>query len=388
MSPSLFAFIVPAVMTAFGCYFLIAARWVGKVALFWGIGLLLAAAGFTAPMLPLMPRTISLVANAIFLGVVLSYGQALLLQLGRPTYIKARVAFAVVAYVAIVVAIHRGDLRTELMLGDLAWSVLLGGAVIGAVPGARTPLRWALVAVMTVMTLEAVIRVIAISWLVMAGSGPEDYFASGYAVFTQATAGVIVTVFCLTAMANLIETVMVRFKRDAEHDPLTGLLNRRGLDRAAEKFDPRNRPVSVIQCDLDHFKRINDTYGHAAGDLVLQRVAELLLELAPPESALCRFGGEEFVLLLDDTRLNEAGMLAHRMRMALGGVSWQQLGVEGQVTASFGVAQWSESDHALADAIGRADTALYLAKEGGRNEVFLESRRPFRPAAPRMVRRA
>ena len=361
-------------------------RWVGSVAVYWAVGLLLAAAGFTMPVLPLPPAIIAMSADALFLGVALAYGQALLLQFNRPTEILPRAGFAIFAYVAIVTAVQRGDLQAELMLGDLAWSLLLGWAILGALPHARTPLRWALLAVMTLMTLEALIRVVAISWLISEGSGPEDYFTSNYAVFAQGTAGIIVTAFCLVAMGNVVETIVAKFRRDAEQDPLTGLLNRRGLDRAAIAFSPHKRPVSVIQCDLDHFKHINDSYGHATGDLVLQRVAELILQLVPANAAVSRFGGEEFVVLLDNMRLSDAGMLAHRLRMALGGFQWQQLGMEGQVTASFGVAQWSASDHGLANALGRADAALYLAKEGGRNQVFLESRRPFEAPPPRIVR--
>lgn len=386
MAPTLFAFIVPAVMVAFACAFLVAARWVGRVAVYWAIGLLCAAAGFIAPIVPLPPVVLATCANALFLGAALAYGHALLLQFGRPTQLVPRVVAAAIAYLAIVIAIFGGDLQGELMLSDLAWSLLLGWAIIRALPHAHTPLRWALVAVMSVMTLEALIRVLAISWLVTAGSGPEDYFASSYAVFAQGTAGLIVTVFCLVAMGNLIERVLIGFRSDAEHDPLTGLLNRRGLDRAAIRLDPNKFPVTVIQCDLDYFKDINDTHGHAIGDLVLQRVAKLIVQLVPSNAAVCRFGGEEFVIVLDDTRLNDGGMLAHRLRLALGGVQWQELGVERQLTASFGVAQWSPSDHALTDALGRADAALYMAKEGGRNQVFLETHRPFRPQSPRVTR--
>jgi diguanylate cyclase (GGDEF)-like protein len=119
---------------------------------------------------------------------------------------------------------------------------------------------------------------------------------------------------------------------------------------------------------------------------VLQRVATLIVQLAPPGSAVCRFGGEEFVLLLDDTRLSDAELLAHRLRLTVAALQWQQLGVQGQLTASFGVAQWSPGDHALADALGRADAALYRAKESGRNQVFLETHRSIPPSPPKALR--
>lgn len=389
MDIGLFAFIVPAEMATFGCAFLLASRWVGPVALWWGAGLLLGSLGFAMPVAPLPPLLIALIADAVFLAAALAYGQALCLQLSViRSALLPRIAAAVVAYGLIVITVFRGDLRSELMLGDIAWSILLGWAIALAVPRARRPLHWALLGVMVLMTLDAVVRVGAITWLVAAGSGPEDYFASPYAMFAQSSAGVLVTLFCLVAMGNVIETLVASFRREADQDPLTGLLNRRGIDRAAAELDPAKRPVSVIHCDLDHFKRINDSYGHAAGDDVLRRVATSIGELSPRGAFVGRFGGEEFVILLDDMRLSDAGMLAHKLRLALATLDWQSHGMAEQVTASFGVAQWSPGDHALSDALNRADAALYLAKQAGRNQVFLESRKELKAPPPRLVKSA
>jgi diguanylate cyclase (GGDEF)-like protein len=205
---------------------------------------------------------------------------------------------------------------------------------------------------------------------------------------TQGTAGFFVAALGLIALANIFHGKMEAARNESERDPLTGLLNRRGLDRIAARLDPRRTKVSVIQCDLDVFKRINDTYGHTVGDKVLQRVAELLSSALPPKAVASRFGGEEFVILVQDMGLSEAGMLAHRMRLAFGGVNWQVLGISDQVTASFGVALWSQGDHALGEALTRADGALYLAKSAGRNQVYLESRLPYDVPGPKLVRSA
>ena len=388
MIVSLSAFIVPAVMVAFASAFLLTSRWAGKLALFWAAGLFAAACGFAVPTLPLPPPVLALTANALFLFTAFAYGHALLLQLGRPTQWRGRAVVAALCYLVIASAIFRGDLQTELMLADLAWVLLLAWPLLRALPHARTAAHRALVAVIGVIALESLVRVVAIGWLVTAGSGPEAFFTSPYAAFAQATAGILVAVFGLVALGNIVQTIVDGFRRDAERDPLTGLLNRRGLDRAGAGYDPQKGAVSVIQCDLDHFKRINDTYGHAAGDQVLQRVAALILDIVPADAAVARFGGEEFVVLLGNMRLADAGMLAHRMRMALGNLAWHEIGMAEQLTASFGVAQWSPSDYALADALGRADAALYLAKAEGRNQVYLESRRPFAVPAPRVVRSA
>ncbi|RYE10854.1 MAG: GGDEF domain-containing protein [Hyphomicrobiales bacterium] len=389
MDLPLFAFAVPATMLAFASAFVVAARWSGPVALWWAAGLLLSALGFAVPMLPLPPVVLALTASAVFLGAALAYGQALLLQVGQAGHaLPTRAAVAAFAFAFIAIAVAQGDLRSELILADASWSVLLAWAIAMAVPKAKRPLHWVLIGVMIVMTLETVLRVMAVGWLVGPGSGPEDYFASDYAMIAQGTAGLIVTVFCLVAMGNVIETIVASFRREADQDPLTGLLNRRGIDRAAALLDPDRRPVSVIHCDLDHFKRINDGYGHAAGDEVLRGIAACIAGIVPAGGAVGRFGGEEFVILLDDMRLVEAGVLAHRLRLALANCNWQSLGIDEQLTASFGVAQWSSGDHALSDALNRADAALYLSKDGGRNQVYLESRKVDEPAALRLVRSA
>ena len=160
----------------------------------------------------------------------------------------------------------------------------------------------------------------------------------------------------------------------ATHDDLTGLLNRRAmLDRMQLEQHRSLRsgsPLLIAQLDIDHFKAVNDTHGHAAGDLVLQRFADTVRRNVRDTDVLARWGGEEFVLLLCDTPAADAVALMERLRQAVQAmqVPVAQGGQPITVTVSIGLARHTPADP-LAGTLERADRALYAAKAGGRNRV-------------------
>lgn len=159
-------------------------------------------------------------------------------------------------------------------------------------------------------------------------------------------------------------------ERLSRRDPLTGLTNRRWLDEVllneAERARRYDAPFSVVMADLDHFKEVNDSFGHAVGDQVLRVAADALEAAARMSDVVGRYGGEEFLVLLPNTELHQARVLAERMRkeLRLVPVTFRSE----PVTASFGVAQWVCSD-TVASLVDRADEALYVAKRGGRDRV-------------------
>lgn len=157
--------------------------------------------------------------------------------------------------------------------------------------------------------------------------------------------------------------------RLAVTDGLTGLINRIKLDAelAAEllRVERYNTPLSVVLLDIDHFKHINDTHGHQAGDRVLVTLAEILLNSVRETDKLGRWGGEEFLLICPDTDLAAAQLLAERQRAA---IETHEFSGISTCSASFGVAQYRHGDTATT-LLGRADAALYRAKEGGRNRI-------------------
>ena len=161
----------------------------------------------------------------------------------------------------------------------------------------------------------------------------------------------------------------------ARTDALTGLLNRRAfMEKAEEALAHAVRyghPLSLIMIDLDHFKRVNDEHGHAVGDAVLVGFARRMELQIRVVDVLARLGGEEFVLLLPNVALKDAGLLAERMRNALASSGFAWAGGELHCSASFGVAQLRAGDRVLSYWMARADAALYQAKAKGRNRVEL-----------------
>ena len=153
-------------------------------------------------------------------------------------------------------------------------------------------------------------------------------------------------------------------------DPLTGVANRRSLDatlaREIERVSRLGLSLTVIMVDVDHFKAVNDTLGHAMGDKVLQALAATLSGLLRPYDLVARYGGEEFLIMMPGTTLKNGALAAERFRAAVSRIAIE--GLSQQITASFGVAtllpgQPSDS------LVERADKAMYLAKQKGRNRV-------------------
>lgn len=161
---------------------------------------------------------------------------------------------------------------------------------------------------------------------------------------------------------------MARLGRLTQVDPLTGALNRRGLeDEGHDQFDADARPCVVV-IDADRFKSINDTWGHATGDEVLKRIGAILSGVVRGGDLVARIGGEEFLLVLPGVDLAQAARIAERARAQLEATVVDAGGHPVRVTASFGVAQRAAGESREA-VIARADAALFAAKQGGRNRV-------------------
>lgn len=164
-----------------------------------------------------------------------------------------------------------------------------------------------------------------------------------------------------------------RLETLATHDELTGLWNRRYLNDAAarevEKARAEGSEFSVIMMDLDHFKKINDTYGHAAGDHVLIAVAKASQSSLRHDDIVGRFGGEEFLVLLPNTTAEAAKIVAEKLRAAIEACRATYDGQKLSVTVSLGIASFSPTCSTLKDILIAADLALYRAKDSGRNCV-------------------
>jgi len=181
-----------------------------------------------------------------------------------------------------------------------------------------------------------------------------------------------------------IETQNEELRKLATRDPLTGCLNRRAFHELADKlFEESNasgKPLWCIMTDVDHFKSFNDRFGHAIGDAVLQAVSRCLFSGLRDKDLLCRYGGEEFCIVLQDVTLEGAQQIAERLRTGVATKTAKGLrGVDtGKVTCSFGLAELTPDVKNPAEIMDRADKALYVAKESGRDcvKVWQPDRQP------------
>ena len=176
-----------------------------------------------------------------------------------------------------------------------------------------------------------------------------------------------------------VQDEMAALSRAATIDPLTGIANRGGVDRAladvmAEANEGRRR-MALAVVDIDHFKNLNDTYGHQLGDEILRLVGRALMASTREVDIIGRLGGDEFIVIIRDEDLPGARLLAERVRRAVVDCDLAKVlgkGVLGNVTASIGVAQFQPGD-ALTTLIERADKCLFEAKNRGRNQVVAET---------------
>ncbi|MEG3768841.1 GGDEF domain-containing protein [Alteromonas sp. 14N.309.X.WAT.G.H12] len=170
----------------------------------------------------------------------------------------------------------------------------------------------------------------------------------------------------------MMRIISEKFEQQALHDPLTKLPNRRGINQLLmhelKRHQRSGKPLTLVISDVDHFKQINDTYGHAHGDIVLERTATLLRQHIRRQDIVSRWGGEEFLIILPETTESDAVKLANKLRQSLADTSFWLKDIEVTITASFGICEINENV-SLDRALTLADNALYEAKRLGRNTV-------------------
>jgi len=176
----------------------------------------------------------------------------------------------------------------------------------------------------------------------------------------------------IRAMMATLEEAKLDAENLARFDALTGVLSRRALLEALNtEVERATRYGSALAClmlDLDHFKKFNDTYGHQFGDKVLHQIAQVISGHCRTNDFLGRYGGEEFLVILPETRMDGATTFAERVRSAVAETSLEQN--EERITVSIGVAEWRNGDGSMSKLISQADQALLQAKAAGRNRVM------------------
>ncbi|WP_372999639.1 diguanylate cyclase [Sulfurimonas sp.] len=177
----------------------------------------------------------------------------------------------------------------------------------------------------------------------------------------------------LSEINLMLQNKNIEYENIASTDALTGLYNRHKFTQlylsSYTSMVQRHNDMSLILLDIDYFKKVNDVYGHNAGDKTLVQVSHTLLKILRNVDVVCRWGGEEFLIMLPTADLEHAISIAEKLRKAIEDLC---IDIVGQVTASFGVSQVREGED-MQDVIDRADKALYLAKDSGRNCVKFEA---------------
>ncbi len=181
----------------------------------------------------------------------------------------------------------------------------------------------------------------------------------------------------LTLRVMEVEQLQADLRKQALHDPLTGLYNRRYLNetliREIARSERENHQISFIISDIDHFKKINDTYGHHAGDKFLVEIAQLMRRCARESDFICRYGGEEFLLVLPGITVHDAEKRAEEIRQKCAEICFHYEGHSLTVTMSFGLATYPIHGQEPEEIIMKADKALYTSKSTGRNRVTVWS---------------
>jgi len=212
------------------------------------------------------------------------------------------------------------------------------------------------------------------------------FYCTDRDTFIPADIELLATFASLVAQAIENARLYAQMQEQARTDALTGLNNRRTFDALladelarAQRF---NRPVSLLMLDIDHFKRVNDTYGHQAGDVVLKVLGELLGRQARAIDRVCRYGGEEITVILPETGFEIAAKVAERLRAA---VEAHPFDINGgaplRITVSIGVASFPAHADSVQTLVVAADAAMYAAKAGGRNRVVRYEPAPGQAAA-------
>lgn len=333
------------------------------------IGLVAPAADFVAPFVA-APATTEWLSYGGFLAALLSISITFSRYHGRPAPWRAA---AVLLVGGLIVRAAIWDGPSDGIADGLAYQspfVLAAGLAVGTVlrTGAGRPLHRLLAAIYAVVAAHFLAKPF-LSASYGAGRTLTNYTSTTYALLSQASTGILLLAAGLVLILLVAHKAITDSQLASETDPLSGLANRRGFDARAHtvlaRAAERGRPVAVALFDLDHFKRVNDTHGHAVGDAVIARFGALLREAAPDGAVIARLGGEEFALLLDGAAAPAARRHAEAVRLAMTGAVIEGVAMP---TASGGVATLAPGE-SLAELLRRADHACYRAKAAGRDRI-------------------
>ena len=237
----------------------------------------------------------------------------------------------------------------------------------------RLPSRWGLVFAYGAVAASSMLRV-AQGWFLDQGMDsllPADIFLD----LNLIAAAVHICASGAFSLSIAYERSVAGLREIALRDPLTGLYNRWSIEALPEivRHQGTQRDTALVLLDIDHFKSVNDNYGHAAGDEAIKRCAELIQYTFQDDSVIARIGGEEFIVLLPGKDVNHAYRLAEKLRKAMEAEGLSFRGKTIKLTASFGISHGAADPRSFPRLLEKADRCLYRAKAAGRNRIEIES---------------
>ncbi|PND39132.1 hypothetical protein C1O66_17440 [Paucibacter aquatile] len=311
---------------------------------------------------------------------VLSIAALGVLRAVMPTLVRGRLAWRsalalLLPAAALLGALpYSGDMRTEtrVVFASLSTLSLMSALDTWRALRQRVSLAMSLLLSGPLFVISVLLLGRLIESLVLPGNN-TDILGSGDFNIAWLWSMLAMNLVLNTTMAFLILAKLIRrIQRLTRHDPLTDVLNRRALSEAIDTEHARlqrGKPYALVMIDMDRFKQLNDSLGHAAGDAALQRLVEVLKPCVREVDALGRLGGEEFCVLLPLTDIAGAALVAERMRLNLEESEFLWQGQSWPLTASFGIAEAEPGDISADAVLSRADRAMYRAKAQGRNVV-------------------
>jgi diguanylate cyclase (GGDEF)-like protein len=336
----------------------------------WSAGFAQTAIGFVLSTFSIQPMFDAFSSGMIFIGAAYCYGSGLLTHFGggRLRSIRLSIVAAYTPVLAYLVFVEQ-SLVWQLFLTDTVFAMLLGTAVIATGRKASRAVDKALVVASGVVVLDSLLRTVFFTFFTQSSDDLGAFANSAYNLAVHVSTITVCMIFPFTALGAIASAAIEQHRDDAERDHLTGLLNRRGFEKAIERDYDGGPAGTAMVFDLDHFKRINDTYGHAFGDTVIVALASVLKKTVGTTGYLARVGGEEFMAFIPIRSEQESEAIANLVRVAFASTNWTQIGLDTGITVSGGLSETRDEANCLERAFLRADEALYAAKAGGRDRI-------------------
>ena len=266
------------------------------------------------------------------------------------------------------------SLQADLFLTDMIFALIFFHALLVTTRMAASAADRFMLVSGGLVSFDCVVRATLFTFVISSPDQLADFADSHYSMAVQITTTTIGLLFPISVVAAMAAKAIERQRDSAETDPLTGLLNRRGFFRIVHASRAGGSGCgALLMADIDHFKRVNDAFGHKAGDLVIRGLAAELRHGLERSAIVARFGGEEFVAYLPGATAADALIASNGVNHAFGARSWHEEGINTRITVCIGVTNIEAPELDVDAAMDRADRALYIAKESGRNRVIVNT---------------